>query len=156
MGKTKLLARAGVALVATAGIAISAAPASFAGETAVATPGTALTGSVVGVSTGGVGHVLNANGTYTGQLLGVNSVLIEYACSAQATPDGASTGVDCSVNGQDTLGWVTLPGVASSAAGVASIPISDLVRGVRFCVSARGTYVESIAGPSLVTFHKCT
>lgn len=156
MNKSKLLTRAGVVVAATAAIAFTAAPASFAGQTAVATPGTALTGSIVGVSTGGLGHVLNVNATYTGQLLGLNSVLIEYACSAQASPDPASTGVDCSVNGQDTLGWVTLPGAATAAAGTAVVSISDLVRGIHLCVSARGTYVESILGPQTVTFAKCT
>jgi hypothetical protein len=149
-GRLKSAAVAGAAVFS---LAMATAPASAADLSTGA--GNGLGGGVV-ITTVNVGHNLTATGTYTGQLLGVNSILIEYACGAASWPDPASTGVDCSINGQDTLGMVTLPGASSAAAGDAIVSIFDLINGVHLCVTADATYVENRLGASYISRTQCS
>lgn len=132
--------------VAVMSVLVAALTALAPGAQAVGA-GTALGGVVVQHREVGE-HAIAVVGTYTGQLTGTDSAIIEYVCTATAGPDAVATGVNCNVNGQNTLGTITLPGPTASAAGVAFVDFSDPTTGVQECVEGWGHYLEGTLGPT--------
>ena len=98
----------------------------------------------VGVSIGGViGEQIVAQGTYTGQLTGPNSLLIEFACAAEAYPTAVSTSINsCTLStptGTFSAQPRALPGPASATASTASTTLGT----VTLCWSASAVFLSS-------------